>query len=91
MVRQTNETVQFHELSGNLDARRVPWISPSATTLGTRSVALKILQKWWMSSEQRILLRIPTIRGKLFPYYLYISREQNKSSNEKTLLLKSHF
>ena len=31
MVRQTNETVSFHELSGKLDARQVAWISPSAT------------------------------------------------------------
>ena len=25
-----------------------------------------------MSSEQRIWLRMPTIREKLFPYYIYI-------------------
>ena len=31
VVRQTNETVSFHELSGKLDARQVAWMSPSAT------------------------------------------------------------
>ena len=70
-------------MSGKLDARQVAWISPSATKLDTPSVKLKISQKWWMSSEQRIQLRIPTIHGKLFPYYIYISVEQNKSSNEE--------
>ena len=39
-----------------------------------------------MSSEQRMQLRIPTIRGKLFPYYIYICLEQNKSNNEEILL-----
>ena len=51
---------------------------PSATkkdpsvALRKPSVTLKISRKWWMSSKQRISLRISTIRGKLFPYYIYI-------------------
>ena len=46
-----------------------------------------------MVDEQRIKLIIPTIRGKLFPYYIYIyiCLEQNKSSNEEILLWGSHF
>ena len=39
-----------------------------------------------MSSEQRIKLRIPTIRGKLFPYYIYIFF-QNKISQA----MKKHY
>ena len=78
-------------MSGKLDARQFAWISPSATKLGSPSVALKISRKWWMSSEQRIQLRIPTICGKLFPYYIYICLEQNKSSNQEILVSGSHF
>ena len=31
VVRQANETIYFHELSGKLETRQVAWISPSAT------------------------------------------------------------
>ena len=93
VVRQINETFQFNELSGRLDARQVTWIFPSATkkedpsvALGTPSVTLKISPKWWISSEQGIQLRIPTIPGKLFSYYIHICLKQSKSSNEEILL-----
>ena len=54
-----------------------PKKDPSAA-LGTPRVTLKISRKWWMNSEQRISLRISTIRGKLFPYYKYIRLEHDK-------------
>ena len=44
---------------------------------------IKDFMKMVVSSEQRIQLRIPTIRGKLFPYYIfiYICLERNNSSH----------
>ena len=36
-----------------------------------------------MSSEQRKQLRIPTIRGKLFPYYIYICQNKVSQAMEK--------
>ena len=38
VVRQTNETVKFHEFSGKLDAIQVAWISPSATKPSFRCI-----------------------------------------------------
>ena len=36
-----------------------------------------------MSSEQRIQLRIPTIRGNLFPYNVYTCPEQISQAMKK--------
>ena len=58
----------------------------TSVALGTPNVTLKISRKWRMSSEQRIQLGLPTIRGKLFPNYIYICLEHNKSTNEEILL-----
>ena len=57
-----------------------------SVALGTLTVTLKILRKWCISSEQRIQLRILTVRGKLLPYYIHICLEQNKSNDEEILL-----
>ena len=54
--------------------------------LGTPSVTLKISRKLWMSSEQKILPRISTIRGKLLAFYIYTYLQQNKSNNVEILL-----
>ena len=77
-------------------------ISPSVTKLGTPSLTLKISQKWWMSSEQRIANRITKNTDYswkitsiyiyyiyiyiLYIYILYICLEQNKSRNGEILL-----
>ena len=53
-------------------------ISPSVTKLGTPSLTLKISQKWWMSSEQRIANRITKNTDyswkitSIYIYYIYI-------------------
>ena len=57
-----------------------------SVAIGTPIVTLKISRKWWMSSEQRMQLKIPTIRGKLIPYHIYICLEYNKSNKEEILV-----
>ena len=49
-------------------------------------MTLKISRKLWMSSEQKILPRISTIRGKLLAFYIYTYLQQNKSNNVEILL-----
>ena len=46
-------------MPGKLDTRQVASISPSATKLDIRTLTLKSSRTWWMSSEQRMQLRIP--------------------------------
>ena len=57
-----------------------------SVAFGTLSVTSKTSPKWWMSSEQNIYFKIPTIHGELFPYYINLCLKQNKSNNEKILL-----
>ena len=57
-----------------------------SVALGTPSMTLKISRKLWISLEQKLQLRISTIRGKLFAYYIYTYLEQNKSNNVEILL-----
>ena len=54
VVRQTNETIEVHELSGKLHNRQVAWISPSTT----KKISLRCIRH--MESEMVTAWSTPT-------------------------------